>query len=202
MRCLFSFQHEIAIQTSQLRDGRTKPCNGTLRNGMPKPCAVRSVMSGRSLATSQTDSKLSCQCGRGLLRIWLCAVAAQLVVPAHDAFWLCAAARANQRPTTTISEPTRESPAGLASASARAPAGRTPTTWPSFSSRGGVGHRKAARGARRGCAGHRCRGRWRSETAPRPPAPSDAAEETGGNLPVGRRGTREKTWPHTTCEGH
>ena len=196
----------------QVLDGRTKPCavrsvmagrsldtvrslgwQGEALDGRTKPCAVRSVMSGRSLATSQTDLKISCQCDRGLLRIWLCAVAAQPVVPAHDACWMCAAARANQRPTTTISEPTRESPAGLASASARAPAGRTPTTWPSFFSRGGVGHREAARGARRGCAGHRCRGRWSSETAPRPPAQSDAAEETGGNLPVGRRGTREKT---------
>ena len=168
----------------------------------------------RSLATSQSlsicnrpkscldDLNLAWQCDRGLLRIWLRAMATQPVDLAHDAFWLCAAARANQRPTTMISEATRESPAGRASASARAPAGRTPTTWPSFSSRGCVGHRKAARGARRGCVGHRCRGRWSSETAPRPPAQSDAAEETGGNLPVGRRGTREKTWPHTTCEEH
>ena len=124
-------------------------------------------MTRRRLATGQTDLKLSCQCDRGLLRIWLCAVAAQPVVPAHDAFWMCAAARANQRPTTTISEPTMESPAGLAIASARAHAARTPTTWPSFSSRGGVGHRKASRGARRGCDGHRCRGRWSAPKRPR-----------------------------------
>ena len=38
MRCLFSFHDEIAIQTSQLRDGRTEPCSGTLRDGRPKPC--------------------------------------------------------------------------------------------------------------------------------------------------------------------
>ena len=87
-------------------------CMWQVLDGKTKPCAVRSVMSGRSLATSQTDSKLSCQCGRGLLRIWLCAVAAQPVVLAHDAFRVCAAARANQRPAATISELTMESSAG------------------------------------------------------------------------------------------
>ena len=35
---------------------------------------------------------------------------------------------------------------------------------------------------------------------PRPPAQSDAAEETDGNRPIVHCGTREKTWPHTTCE--
>ena len=53
LRCIFSFQDEIAMQTSQLRDGGTKPCKSALRDGRTKPCAVRSAMAGRQLATGQ-----------------------------------------------------------------------------------------------------------------------------------------------------
>ena len=54
MSCLFSFRDENAIQTPQLRDGRTKPCSGTLREGRAMPCAIRSVVAGRNIATGQS----------------------------------------------------------------------------------------------------------------------------------------------------
>ena len=176
-----------------LRDGRAKPCYST------KPWMARRGLGWQDEALRGTlrdvRAQLAGSCG-------FRAVATQPVVPANDAFWMCAAATANKRPAAMISEVTMESPAGLASASARALAARAPTTWQSVSSRGGVGHRKLIRGGRRGCDGHRCRGRWISKTVSRPQAQSDAAKQDCGNLQAGRRGTREKTLPHTTCEEH
>ena len=59
MRCLFSIHHEIAVQTSQLRGDRAKPCNGALRDNRTNTCAVRSVVAGRSLARQNLAPRAS-----------------------------------------------------------------------------------------------------------------------------------------------